>query len=234
MTRRPSKFVMLGWLRHDLSSCENGIAVDMAAACFKYRAMFKTDDYYYGLDLSKEFLMEGLGNHPSGTGIVADLTKPLSLPPNSVDQVVSTNTLNNIPLDLQLTALKHLVALVKPVHGRLLINFNHIHPSTFQDLVDCLGEEFAQVRIRYYRNVLTRAYENLFIKIEGQDTDLRWYEKFATPCVIFLENVFQRFSALNTAVYIECTGKRGNADEVEPFSLEKLEHLDARLYRVSP
>jgi len=159
---RPSKCFLFDALEKKLNKIDRGIGLDAASAGFKNRWMFKTD-IYYGLDISLPAIKEGIKNYnlENTFGVLADLEKLNKLPENSVDLVVSTNTLYHLPSEKRLKAINHLSRITAP-DGLFFCDL--IYDHDFQKAYEAISGYFKDIEIIYYRNMLSGFYEKVFIK----------------------------------------------------------------------
>ncbi|KKW23531.1 MAG: hypothetical protein UY65_C0001G0023 [Parcubacteria group bacterium GW2011_GWA2_51_12] len=159
---RPSKSFLYDRLESELKTLRGKVGIDAASADFKNRRMFKTD-YYFGIDLDLSALGKGIlkYNDERAVGIHADITNLRLMPTGCADAVVSTNTIYSIPADLQAKALGELCRITSP-GGRLIIETSL--DSNFPELLGVIKKYFLNVRVKYYRNPISRFYEWLFEK----------------------------------------------------------------------
>ncbi len=122
--------------------------------------MFRTK-FYYGVDLDLELLEQGLARYEDETtfGIHADLAKLEAIPDNSADVVVSTNTLYQLESESQKKALAHLCRIVRS-DGKFICQLD-LGPD-LETLLSIIRSNFLRVKIRYYRNPISRFYEWIF------------------------------------------------------------------------
>ncbi len=159
---RPSKIFLFDILEKNLKQIRHGIGVDAGSASMKNRRMFNTD-VYYGIDINLASLQKGLKIYDSENtfGILADLTNLKSLPLNSADVVVSTNTLYCLPIEKRIGAIKNLCGLISP-KGRLMCQLpNDAH---LKKITDIFCNNFQKVKIIYFRNFFSGFYEWVFAK----------------------------------------------------------------------
>lgn len=158
---RPSKSFLFDLLEKKLKKINHGIGLDAGSASMKNRRMFKTN-VYYGLDINLPALQSGLKNKTENTfGILGDLTDLGLLPDNSFDVIVSTNTLYALPPEKRGAAIKRLCALTAP-DGKLFCELNV--DKDLSKSINIVKENFKTVKIIYYGNVISRAYEFVFEK----------------------------------------------------------------------
>ena len=159
---RPSKSFLFDFLEGKLKKFNQGIGLDAASADFKNRKFFKTEKYF-GLDIDLEALKSGIAkyNDDKTFGLYADLTRFEGLPENSVDVLVSTNTLYSLPVESRIKVIDNLSHLTTP-DGYLFCHLCLDHD--FQKCLDVIKQNFNKVEIIYFRNIFSRAYEKIFEK----------------------------------------------------------------------
>jgi len=220
MPRRPSKIAMLRRLAKDLSRERGKIGVDAASAHMKYRRFFKTQRYI-GIDIDRERLITGLQRHPEDTGILANLAEYRG-PGNSVDLLVSSNTLHFMSDEDCMAAVMNFVFMVKP-DGRLIItkHVDEVSPK----VLELLQRSFEDVDIFFYKNSLSMFYESLFYDKGGKFTGTLLARIFTfRPLIVllsWLEMLTNGCESCNHRMYISCTRKRTKEPEND-FSLDGL------------
>ena len=157
---RPSKSFLYDVLEHELSSCRGAVAIDAASANFKNRRKFRTQ-YYYGVDMDTESLKQGLEKYPDPHtfGIYADMANLAAIPDNSVDVVVSTNTLYQLEPANRNKALRELCRITR-TDGKFFCQLEM--DRSLDELLSIVRSHFFSVKVRYYRNPVSRFYEWLF------------------------------------------------------------------------
>lgn len=135
-----------------------------------------------GLDFSPEALAIFKTKCPKSEGKYSDLTKPLSIPDETFDKIVSNNTFYNIPREKRLGALLELKRTLKPggkiVISNLIRDFNplkiylgHIRDSVttngfFNTLKSLLTMAWPTLKMFYYNRLIQKEYkgasDNLF------------------------------------------------------------------------
>jgi len=227
---RPSKCFLFDVLEKKLSKITAGIGLDAASAGFKNRRMFKTEKYY-GLDIDLTALEKGLQKYSSSNtfGVSCDLERLDLLPENSVDILVSTNTLYCLTLDKRVKAIQHICRLASP-SGYLFCQL-----SVDEELGEALKifeENFKDIKKIYYGNYVGRAYESFF-KRRGAPglhplASARPFRLLAWLISRF-EYLTCRFRKINKHVLVICSGKKdqGNANK---FDLSNLPLIQDRLY----
>ena len=229
---RPSKSFLFDILEKRLKKITHGVGLDAASASFKNRRMFKTD-FYYGLDNNLSLLQKGVKQNKLDNilGIYGDLTNLDLLPNNSIDVVVSTNTLYCLPLNKRIIAIDNLCRLVSPegyFFCQLTLN------NDFKREIDIIKTKFDNVKIIYYCNIFSRAYEWIFEKdgylgshpIAG----LKLFRLLAW-LISRLEYLTCFFSFLNKHVFIICTDKK-NCHKKNAFKLSHLSLVEERIYNL--
>lgn len=193
MSARPSKRFLFRRLQAELSGVTSGIGVDAASADFKNRPFFRTD-VYVGLDIHVPSLKAGLKRHGNGNrtfGIACDLSDLAALRTGFADVVVTTNTFHHIPPGSRRAALANLIRITRP-QGTLF--FEASRDGEFAGFADLLRAEFESVRVVYYKNALSNAYESAF-EVEGA---LERRIVFSPPFVAFAE-ILSRFEKLTSS-----------------------------------
>lgn len=145
-----------------------------------------------GLDFSKEGLEIFKKKLPDSQTIFHDLTKPLPLPNESFDAIVSNNTIYTLPLEIRPTAFREFFRVLKP-NGKIVVSnvregwkpfaiyLTHIRWSikekgiikTITDIVRLL---VPTLKIFYYNYLIQKENRNRaysFIKPNEQQTLLR-------------------------------------------------------------
>lgn len=226
---RPSKSFLFDMLERQLRNTAGDIGVDAGAADLKNRKMFKTQKYF-GLDIDLDGLRKGVQKHSDGAtfGILADLTKLDALPDNSVDVVVTTNTLHHVPYPQRNAALKHLCRLTAP-QGRFLCELSL--DQYFKEALKIMQSYFKNVQIVYYKNPVSRAYEWIFEKdgylgshpIAGRRT----FRLFAW-LLSRLEYLTCHFPSMNKHAFIICSDKYSGVKQA--FDVSRLALIHENIY----
>lgn len=230
---RPSKTFLFSYLKKELAKINFGIGLDAASAGFKNRWMFKTEKYF-GLDKDFDSLKDGIKKYDNDStyGIFADLTRLDNLPGNSVDVVVSTNTLNHLNKEEMLCAIKHLCRLAAP-GGYFFCELEK--GGDFAAALGILESNFKKIKIIYYKNILSNLYENFFEK-DGYLGEHRIAGSRPFLAISWLISRFEYltcyFAGLNKYVFIICCGKRG--DKKNNFDLSKVKIIDKKIYSLLP
>src|SRR3989344_1329674 len=160
---RPSKSFLFDVLEKRLSLLDGEVGLDAASADFKNRRMFKTKKYF-GLDINLVSLKEGLAKYQTDEvtfGLCGNLVNLAALPVDSVDVIVSTNTLYRLSADQRMVAINNLIKLTAP-NGYFFCELS-IDPSLAQ-IIGLFKSNFKNVRIIYYKNIFSLAYEKIFEK----------------------------------------------------------------------
>lgn len=157
---RPAKTFLFDILENKLSRITGDVGVDAASANFKNRDLFKTK-LYYGIDLDQSALENGVRNSDKNAfGILANLANLDMLPDSSADVVVSTNTLYHLPFDARQKAILHLCRITAPHNGSFICELPLNHE--FEGLLNKIKQNFKSVKIVYFKNPLSHAYEWIF------------------------------------------------------------------------
>lgn len=159
---RPSKSFLFDYLESKLKKFRSGVGIDAGSANFKNRRFFKTDKYF-GLDIDEQALKNGLEKYPNDNtnAILADLAHLEKLPSNSVDLIVSSNTLYALSVDLRLKAIENLALILAP-NGQLFCEL--VLDKDFPKALKIIKSRFNHVKVVYYKNIFSRAYEGIFEK----------------------------------------------------------------------
>lgn len=158
---RPSKSFLFDLLEKKLKKIDHGIGLDAGSASMKNRRMFRTG-IYYGLDINLSALQSGLKHNTENTfGILGDLNDLELLPDNSFDVIVSTNTLYALPPEKRGAAIKRLCALTAP-SGKFFCELNI--DKDLNKSINIVKANFKTVKVIYYSNAISRAYEFIFEK----------------------------------------------------------------------
>ncbi|MFH1890115.1 MAG: class I SAM-dependent methyltransferase [Candidatus Kuenenbacteria bacterium] len=228
---RPSKSFLFDYLESRLKKIKGKVGLDAGSANFKNRRMFKTKKYF-GLDINLDSLKNGIkkyNDYPNTYGIHADLSDLAQLPSNSVDIVVSTNTLYALPEEQKIRAVKHLCRLTAPT-GQLICEFTI--SRDLNKIKNMLNESFKEVKIIYYKNIFSQAYEWIFERhgylgshpIAG----LRPFRLLAW-LISRLEFITSIFPAINQQVIFVCNGKKGSQYKKD-FNLSHLFKVKDKLF----
>lgn len=156
----PSKFFLLRKLVVCLDqSAGMSIGLDVACADFKYRDLFKTEQYV-GIDLEKENLNKGLAlrAHSGDVGIVANLLS-LERTPEVTDLLVSTHTIASLPVDDRVRGVQILAKAVR-TNGTLFVNMPSEDDTP--ELENFFLEQFGEVSRTVYGNWMFMKIENFF------------------------------------------------------------------------
>ncbi len=231
---RPSKAFLFDQLEKTLFDIRGEIGLDAASAGFKNRRMFKTKNYY-GLDIELEAIKSGLKkqNLTNTFGILADLSRLDALPSGSVDVVVSTNTLYCLEEKDRTAAFKHLCRLTSP-DGFFLYELPICEQYDFKNLLDIAKENFRDIKITYYRNFISRAYENIFEKNGWLGTHpiagKRVFRLFAWV-ISRSEYLTRKFSSSKKHAFIICGGKK-DVQIKNKFDISRLPIIEANIYNI--
>jgi|SRR3989344_1595254 len=229
---RPSKSFLFDVLEAKLSKIRGEVGLDAACADFKNHRMFKTEKYF-GLDIDLDALRSGLTkpNTENSWGIFGSLTKIDSLPENSIDVVVSTNTIYHLSSADRLVALKNLCRLVAP-SGIFLCDLPV--DKDFNDGLAILQSNFNQLEVIYYKNIFSRIYEKIFEKdgylgshpIAG----LRPFRLLAW-LISRLEFLTKNLKSNKKQVFIICSDKK-NTGRKNTFDLFGFSQIDEKIFKV--
>lgn len=173
---RPSKAYFYELFHRDMEQFAGAeVGADIAAATCKNLPCFRTKKYI-AVDIDQQRLRQGIEKYrgrddlPEAVPICADIREvDRHLAPRSVDVVVSTHTLHHLPASDRLPAVRLLTTLVRP-GGSLILQMCETTDLTVRDVAAILEPEFSDLRIRRYRNAVSRAYESLIAGKDGQVT----------------------------------------------------------------
>lgn len=231
---RPSKNFFYAVLERAIIRTKAPVVLDAASAIMKNRAMFKNTQYY-GLDIDIEALRLGLKNSPPETyGIWADMSKLEKLSSNSVELIVSTNTLYKLTSTDQIKAVDHLCRIAKP-NGDFFLDVTN--SGSVPALAETLKRRFKTVKIIYCKNPINQMYEKAFEQENGDlgyhpVASLRPFRAFAW-LLGQLEYFTCRFPRLNKQVLFLCFGKISN-ESIQTFDISHLPQIGDRLYNGYP
>jgi hypothetical protein len=233
-TLRPSKSFLFDLLENQLGKARGQIGLDAASADFKNRFMFQTSKYY-GLDNRLEAIKKGIKKNTDRNcfGIWADMTKLDALPGGSVDALVCTNAFVNFSKDYEVAVnvTRQLSRITAP-QGVFMCQLEL--DSQFDNIIDVIKSEFKDVKIYYYRNIISLMYEKIFEK----NTHLSNHK-------IAGSKPFRLFAwLLSRMEFLTCRAKLGNRqafvvarqknDQQErEFNLTHLKQIENRLYQLN-
>jgi hypothetical protein len=228
---RPSKTIQFDLLEKQLKKIEGEVGLDAAAQNMKNRRMFKTKKYF-GIDISLPFLQKGIETHNDQAtfGILADLARLEKLPEGSADVIVSTNTLYILKDEERTAAVEHLCRLTAP-SGMLICD----SPAgkNLKEMLPVLSKNFRSIKIIYFDNIFSRAYEKIFEK-EGY---LGTHPVAGTKPFLLLSWLISRLEyltsfikPLNIYALIICTKKFSNIKN--PFEVSHLPIASSKIYNL--
>ncbi len=226
---RPSKTFLWSLLDRDLSQLTDGIGLDAASAAFKSYPYFKTKQYF-GLDISFDALKSGTALCPNAVGLNGSLTE-FDLPSNSVDLVVSTNTLCHLDFEQRAIAIEKLSQLVNK-KGCFLVEIDN--DAFFQKAIHILEKYFSDIKITYYQNFISYKYESIWEK-EGflGDHPIAGSKPFLSLSFLLskFESLTCKKSGTNKHAYIKCTGKIQDERD-NTFDILDKKQIGDRIYEV--
>ena len=227
---RPSKTFLFNYLEKKLKRVNAAIGLDAASANFKNRAMFKTQKYY-GLDINLEHLKNGLQkyNDQNTFGILADLAKLEQLPQNSVDLIVSTNTLYALPPDKRLAAIDNLCRLAAP-QAQFLCDLPL--DKEFERIKKMLHTNFKQVKIIYYKNIFSQIYEKIFERngfLGSHPVAGTRPFRFLAWLISLTEYLTCKLSFLNKHVLFVAKTKKDHPDKNQ-FNLSNIRKINPKIF----
>lgn len=226
---RPSKTIQFDILEKELGTLKGETGIDAAAESMKNRKMFNTKNYF-GIDINLPLLKKGVETHdPANTfGILADLAKLDKLPEGSADVIVSTNTLYILKGENRKAAIAHLCRLTAP-HGTLICD--SAIGKDLDGILTVANKNFRNVKIIYFDNIFSRAYEKIFEKdgylgshpVAGSKPFL-----LLSWLISRLEYITRFFKGLNNYSVIIC--KEKHSKNQQPFTVAALPLIDKNIY----
>ena len=232
-TLRPSKSFLFDLVEGKLSRFTKGVGLDAGSAHLRNRAIFRTA-LYYGLDLKRNDIFEGLKKFPDEHtwGIHANLLNLGALPSNSVDVIVSTNTLYHLPKESILGTIGELIRIARP-DGTIMLEMSN--NDTFPGRKKLIEEAFDKVEIIYIRNAISQAYEHFF----ERDGNLGSHPVAGTKPFLAFSWLLSRIefltchspSSSNSQVIIIASKKKGN-EQPQNFDLFSFPLAD-RIYELT-
>jgi hypothetical protein len=227
---RPSKNFIFPVLQKELSKIKGKIGLDAASAGMKNRHMFKTN-MYIGLDIDRTSLEIGLKKYPDSKtfGLYTDIANLDAVTKNSVDIVVSTNTLDYLPLQKRLRAIAGLSRITTP-EGSLVCELSL--SANFDEELKLLENNFNSVKKIYYKNFISYVYEHLFEK-DGYlgSHPIAGFMPFRILSWLLsrLEYLTCSFRIQNHHALLICKNKK-TTDQRQEFDFENLQKISDRLY----
>jgi len=224
---RPSKTFLFDQLEKELKKSRGKIGLDAGSADMKNRWMFKTEKYF-GMDIDLESLHRGMSRYRNDRGtfaIHADLRNLNKFSTDSVDVVVSTNTVHNwFDHEMRIEILNHLSRITSS-QGRFICEL--YLDNDFDKYVEVLKFHFKNVKVMYYKNPFSRAYELIFEinthlgshPIAGKKPMrlMAWF-------ISRLEFLTCKFSSINRHGFIVCSEKIRKGERKEFISYHFLKH----------
>lgn len=207
VSARPSKAFLFSRLKSELKNINGEIGVDAAPANFKNYTLFKTNKYV-GVDISSDLLLDGKAKHPEGIAILHDLSTA-ELPFGSVDVVVSTNTLQQIPSEPRMKAIRNFCCWVKP-DGVLFMEMDQ--ENLTPEINNLISSHFEKIDVIFYRNSLSKWFEG-FLEREGRviiDNYPRFMKKaiYAISKIISLSEYITYKNKKNKKhIFVKCSKK---------------------------
>ncbi|MFH0804159.1 MAG: methyltransferase domain-containing protein [Candidatus Zambryskibacteria bacterium] len=229
---RPSKNFIFPVLQKELSKIKGKIGLDAASAGMKNRHMFKTD-MYIGLDIDRASLKIGLKKYPDSKtiGLHADVANLDTVTGNSIDIVVSTNTLNYLPSQRRLRAIAGLSRITAP-EGNFICELSL--SADFNEELKLFSNNFNSVKKIYYRNIISCLYERFFER-NGHDNLGSHPIAGLLPFRIFswflsrFEYLTCSFRSLNRHALLICKNKK-TTNQKQEFDFENLQKVSDRFY----
>ncbi len=227
---RPGKTFLFNKINGILNDSRGRIGLDAGAAGFKNISMFKTD-IYVGVDINKEALQLGLSKvgDRDAVGIVSSLDSLDRINNSSVDVVVSTNTFHQIDHDIQAKAIAQLSQITK-INGLFICEL--LIDDNFDKLLDILKNNFNDIKIYYYKNLLSQIYEKLMQEKSGRLDDSKFGCKKLFLLVSYLLSLLEYLTcgarSINKHALVICRSKKG--DKNNSFNLDGFEKIGNQLY----
>lgn len=223
LSERPSRCFLFDRLEQDLELVKGEWGMDAACSSFTNLHMFGTRRYV-GVDLREDRLRGGLARHSQKTaiGLLADISQLEPIPTGSMDVVVSTNTIYQIPADRRRKAVAHLCRLVSP-SGMLICEM----PLSIYDnrIRHTISEAFSHIQTSYFKNVISSMYEDA---LEGDDGRLpvwsmRWPMRIFAWILGQTEYITSNRRASNRHIYVVAKEKRDKTcGSFEPHTFASL------------
>lgn len=229
---RPSKSFLYDLLEKELFSLRGEVGLDAASANLNNRRMFRTK-YYYGLDFDIGLLKRGLEKYrePNIFGIHADMVNLSAIADNSVDAVVSTNTLHQMPQESRKLALAELCRICSP-KGKLLCEMPL--DTDFDALLKMVSNHFSEIKIYYYSNPVSRFYESIFEQdgfLGSHPVAGRRPFRVLAWLISRLEFLTRKVRSINRRVFIAASQKRGS-HAIQKFDLSHLPVVNGRIFEM--
>lgn len=227
---RPSKSFLFDFLESKLKKFNQGIGLDVASGDLKNRRFFKTEKYF-GLDIDLEALKSGIVKYNDNKtfGLYADLTRLEGLPRNSIDVLVSTNTLYSLAPEARIKAIEGLCRLVKP-KGWFFCGLSL--DNEFNQCLMLIKKNFKKVEIIYYKNIFSQTYEKIFEKngyLGSHPIAGKKPFRLLSWLISRLEYLTGKFASLNEEVIIIAQEKINQNGE-NNFNLDNLPIINKRIY----
>ena len=225
---RPSKFAMFLRVRNRLAANNQPNRVVVDAACqwgWNRELVFPSDIAYYGIDLRHDFLVRAKRSHPGDTFLNANiLDLHRYFPENSVDCIVSTNTLEYLTPRERLKAIRVFHSLLKS-DGYALLSL--VDAAANAQTVAFARRLFSQVSLYRYRNPFSRAFEDVISDANGcyelHDFHRRLHFPLSLVAIALsrLEKVLAPFPfPFNQNLLVVCSGRPAAIrSEQSPFGL---------------
>jgi SAM-dependent methyltransferase len=242
MSLRPSKTALFQKLETDLNTveqaCPNGLGVDAASANFKNKKLFGSLKYV-GVDIDEDALRRGRQQFPESYGLLIDLGQA-ELPIQLADVVVSTNTIEALPLGKARAHFLEQIIRTTKTGGTLLLS---IHAKDLSEsLYHLVQSSFQHIEISYYRGLLSRIYEDqLIIPLQRQIVARNFFWRVVNklvqqfyPLLVWHERRSSFQPARKEIFYIKATGKKGEG-RAAPSTLPptNAESLGDNLWHIS-
>ncbi|MDP3741146.1 MAG: methyltransferase domain-containing protein [bacterium] len=229
---RPSKSFLYDLLQAELFKLQGEVGLDAASANFKNRRMFKTNRYY-GLDIRLDLLQIGLQKYQDENtfGIHADLVSLHKIPENSVDALVSTNTLHQIPFEKRKAAIEELCRICSPT-GTFICELTL--DASFDGTMSIINEKFSNITVQYYSNPISRFYEGMFEKEGYLGTHpiagTRPFRALAW-LISRLEFLTCKIRGINRHAFV-IAGKKRGSPSAQKFNLSSLPIIEERIFEM--
>lgn len=228
---RPSKTFLFNFLDRKLRNIHSETGLDAGSSDFKMRKMFRTKKYF-GLDLNLDSLRAGVKkyeNDPAPAAILGDLTKTDKLTPNSVDLIVSTNTIYQFDSETRMLIIKNLINLLNN-NGKFV--FDLTISEDLPKIKNILKANFKTVKPIYYKNFISRFYEKFFEKngfFGAHPLSGSKFFKLAALVISGLEYLTCFFPTGNYQVIFFCDKKIGTFHD-NRFDVSALPLIDKNIY----
>ena len=186
-----------------------------------------------GMDLDLGRLKRGVENCPNGIGLFGDISIN-SLPENSVDVLVSTNTLYKLSVEKRYEAIENFCKWMKP-DGKFFCQMpNDEYVSGYLSI---LSQYFNDINYIYYGNAFSIFYERLWDKTGDLSNWPRIgrmkYFQYISYIIGKLENLTLTNSN-NAKIYFRCSKKKSQHSQIAyNFNLNKMSEILPNIFKLN-